>query len=152
MKLEIVNPDSLSEPKGFSHGIVAPPGARILFVAGQAGWDEAAGYSALAHVAAGDEDAPTDPADFPSQFARALDRVLAVVKAAGGAPADVARLTVYVVDLDGYMQSRALIGRAWRERFGTYYPAMSLLHVSGLVDKGALVEIEATAVLPGDAR
>jgi enamine deaminase RidA (YjgF/YER057c/UK114 family) len=151
VKLEIVNPDSLSDPKGFSHGILAPPGARVLFVAGQAGWDEAAGYSALAHVAAGEE-APSDPADFPSQFSRALDRVLAVVKAAGGAPADVARLTVYVVDLDGYMQSRALIGRAWRERFGNYYPAMSLLHVSGLVDKGALVEIEATAVLPGPGK
>jgi enamine deaminase RidA (YjgF/YER057c/UK114 family) len=147
VRFDIVNPDSLANPKGFSHGIVAPPGSRLLFVAGQTGWDETAGYAALAHVAAGEEP-PSDPADFPSQFSRALDRVLAVVHAAGGQATDVARLTAYVVDLDGYLQSRAQIGRAWRERFGKYYPAMTLVHVTGLVDRAALVEIEATAVLP----
>jgi enamine deaminase RidA (YjgF/YER057c/UK114 family) len=147
VRFDIVNPESLGDPKGFSHGIVAPAGGRILFVAGQAGWDESAGYAAIAHAAAGEE-VPDDPADFPSQFARSLDRVLAVVRAAGGEPQHVARMTIYVSDLDGYRQSRAQLGAAWRERFGTYYPAISLLHVSGLVDRGALIEIEATAVLP----
>jgi enamine deaminase RidA (YjgF/YER057c/UK114 family) len=151
VNFDIVNPESLADPKGFNHGIVAPANGRVLFVAGQTGWDEAAGYAALAHVAAGGE-APADPADFPSQFARALDRVLAVVHAAGGQAGHVARMTVYVVDLDGYLQSRAQIGRMWRERFGRYYPAMTLVHVSGLVDRSALVEIEATAVLPPDAK
>ena len=147
MNFDIINPDSLADPKGFNHGIVAPANGRVLFVAGQTGWDEAAGYAALAHVAAGTEAAPADPADFPSQFARALDRVLAVVHAAGGQAAHIARMTVYVVDLDGYLQSRAQIGRMWKERFGRYYPAMTLVHVSGLVERSALVEIEATAVL-----
>ncbi len=133
MTFEIVNPASLGAPKGFSHGVLAPRGGRLLFVAGQTGWDEAA------------------PPDFAGQFARALDRVLAVVRAAEGTPGDVVRLTVYVLDLEAYRAARRSLAEVWRERFGTYYPAMALLEVSGLVDAGATVEIEATAVVQGDA-
>jgi len=127
----IVNPERLGVPKGWSHGILAASG-RILFVAGQSGWEEGA---------------PGNPPDFPDQFARVLDKVLAVVSDAGGSPADIARLTIYVTDLAQYRAGRKRLGAAWRERFGDYYPAIALVEVKGLVDPGALVEMEATAVL-----
>ncbi len=134
MRFEVVNPESLGAPKGWSNGILAPTQGRLLFVAGQAGWERGA---------------PGEPPGFPDQFARALDKVLAVVRAAGGQPADVARLTVYVTDLAAYRTSLEPLGEAWRARFGTYYPAMALVEVKGLVDPGALVEMEATAVIGG---
>jgi enamine deaminase RidA (YjgF/YER057c/UK114 family) len=135
MKLEIVNPESLGAPKGWNHGLLAPREGRILFVAGQTGWD--AGEGASGREAPG----------LVEQFGHALDKVLTVVKAAGGAPEDVARMTVYVTDLDAYRAGRAQLGEIWRARLGKHYPAMALLEVSRLVDHGALVEIEATAVL-----
>jgi enamine deaminase RidA (YjgF/YER057c/UK114 family) len=134
MTFEIVNPPTLAAPRGWSHGILVPPGTRILFVAGQAGWP------------AGSSGAPDG---FVAQFARALDQVLEVVKQAGGQPGDVARLTVYVTDLAAYRAELGALGEAWRARMGRYYPAMALVEVKGLVDLGALVEIEATAVIGG---
>jgi enamine deaminase RidA (YjgF/YER057c/UK114 family) len=136
VRLQVVNPASLAAPHGFSHGVLAPRDGRLLFVAGMAGWSEGQ---------AG------EPPAFAGQFARALDQLLAVVREAGGDAADVARMTVYVTDLAEYRAARAALGKIWRERFGRHYPAMALLEVKGLVDRGARVEIEATAVLPGRA-
>ena len=134
MRFEIVNPKSLGVPKGWSHGVLAPREGQLLFIAGMAGWNANAGG-----------DAP----GFVAQFARALDQVLTVVREAGGEATDVARMTVYVTDLAEYRAQLRPLGEAWRERFGRYYPAMALLEVKGLVDRGARVEIEATAVIPG---
>jgi len=134
LPFEVVNPPSLGEPKGWNNGLVAPPGSRLLFVAGQAGWEHGA---------------PGVPPDFAAQFARALDKILTIVREAGGLPTDLARLTVYVADVDAYRAARRALGPLWRERFGTYYPAMALVQVVALVDRGAQVEIEATAVLGG---
>ena len=131
MAFEIVNPEALGAPKGWSHGVLAPREGRLLFVAGQTGWE------------AGTD----DPPPFAEQFGRALDKILTVVREAGGQPGDIARLTVYVTDLAAYRKSLAPLGEQWRARFGKYYPAMALLEVKGLVDAGAVVEIEATAVL-----
>ncbi len=131
---EIVNPAELGEPRGWNNGLLAPAGGRMLFIAGQAGWETA--------------NAGTPPG-FADQFARALDKVLAVVQAAGGNAQDVARLTLYVTELGAYRADLENLGRLWRERFGTYYPAMALVEVKGLVDRGAQLEIEATAVLGG---
>jgi enamine deaminase RidA (YjgF/YER057c/UK114 family) len=131
----IVNPRSLGEPKGWNNGLIAPAGARLLFIAGQAGWET---------------DAAGTPPSLAEQFARALDKVLTVTREAGGAPDDVARLTIYVTDLAAYQASRKAIGEAWRARMGKHFPAVALLEVKGLVDRGAVVEMEATAVLPAD--
>ncbi len=134
MKFEIVNPEALGAPKGWNHGLLAPKDGRLLFIAGQAGWRRGA---------------PGEPPGFVDQFARALDQVLAVVKQAGGQPTDLARLTLYVTDLTAYRASPEALGQAWRARLGNHYPAMALVEVKGLVDHGALVEIEATAVIGG---
>jgi enamine deaminase RidA (YjgF/YER057c/UK114 family) len=134
MKFKIVNPEALGAPRGWNNGLLAPREGRLLFIAGQAGWEE---------------DAQGPAPGFAPQFARALDKVLAVLREAGGAPDDLARLTIYVTDLAAYRASRRALGDAWRERLGKHYPAVALVEVSGLVDGGAVVEIEATAVLGG---
>lgn len=135
MSFRIVNPEALGAPKGFSHGVLTPVGGRVLFIAGQAGWEN---------------QAQGEPPNFAGQFARALDKVLTVVREAGGTPADVARLTVYVTDLADYRAALASLGEVWRARMGRYYPAMAVVEVKGLVDRGARLEIEATAVLGGN--
>lgn len=117
-------------PKGYVNGMVGE--GRTLFVAGQVGWNERCEFERI---------------DFAGQFAKTLDNVLAVVRAAGGGPENVARMTVYVTDLDAYRNALKALGPIWRERFGKHYPAMALVGVAGLVEVGALVEIEATAVL-----
>ena len=134
MSFEIVNPKALGEPRGWNNGLIAPPGGRLLFVAGQAGWET---------------DAAGDPPGFVEQFGRALDKVMAVVREAGGRAEDVGRVTIYVTDLATYQANRKALGEAWRARLGKHYPAVAMLEVKGLVDRGAVVEIEATAVLGG---
>jgi enamine deaminase RidA (YjgF/YER057c/UK114 family) len=130
--MRIVNPESLGEPRGWSHGMLAPAGGRFLFVAGQT---------------AREPDGGVVPGGFVAQFERALGRVLDVVREAGGEPRDVARMTIYVTDLTEYRGSLGPLGEAWRRHMGRHYPAMALVEVRGLVDEGALLEIEATAVL-----
>ena len=128
--IELVQPEGWGPPRGYSNGIIAT--GRTLYVAGQVGWNTKEQF---------------ESADFGEQFAKALDNVLAVVKAAGGQPTDVVRLTMYVTDLNAYRASLKAIGRAWKERFGKHFPVMALVGVAGLVEVGALVEIEATACL-----
>ena len=134
MKLRMINPEALGIPKGWNNGVLAPKDGRILFIAGQAGWET---------------DLPGAPPPFTEQFARALDRVLAVIRDAGGSPTDLARLTIYVTRVGDYHAGVKELGRIWRERLGKHYPAVALLEVKGLVDRGAVVEMEATAVIGG---
>ena len=130
--MRTINPISLGPPRGFSHGVLAPPGAQLLFVAGQTAADASGVVSDSA---------------FAPQFDAALARVLTVVQEAGGTPAQVARMTVFVSDLDAYLESRPLLGDIWARRMGKHYPAMALVEVSRLVDAGAAVEIDAIAVI-----
>jgi enamine deaminase RidA (YjgF/YER057c/UK114 family) len=113
--------------------MLAPAGGRLLFVAGQI---------------AVDRDGRLVADDFPRQFARALENVLAVVREAGGGPEHVVRLTVYATDKRRYLESLAAVGEGYRRVMGRRYPAMALVEVAGLLEPGALVEIEATAVVP----
>ena len=130
---ERIDPRALGKPRGFSHGLLAPAGARLLFVAGQTAAD---GEGRIAERG------------FAGQFDAALARVLAVVADAGGTAAHIGRMTVFVTDLAGYLASRAALREVWRRRMGSHYPAMALVEVSRLVDADASVEIEATAVIP----
>jgi enamine deaminase RidA (YjgF/YER057c/UK114 family) len=130
--MKTINPKSLGRPRGYANGLLTAPGPRLLFVAGQIGWDEE-------QRLVGD--------DFVEQFDRALRNVLAVVIEAGGAPGGVARMVVYVTDKREYAARTAEIGERWRALMGRHYPAMVLVEVKGLLEDGAKVEIEATAVL-----
>jgi enamine deaminase RidA (YjgF/YER057c/UK114 family) len=128
--LEIVTPSELAPPRGYSHG--AKGRGELLFVAGQIGWDA-------------QQRLVSD--DFAAQFGQALDNVLAVVHAAGGAPASIARLTLYVTDRTEYRARARDVGAIYRARMGRHYPAMTLVEVRSLLEDAAKVEIEATAVL-----
>jgi enamine deaminase RidA (YjgF/YER057c/UK114 family) len=129
---DTIEAKELGRARGFAHGIVTPAGGRTLFVAGQTATDESGRITSD---------------DFTEQFDRALARVLVVVREAGGRPDQIARMTVFVTSIDGYRASRPALGDIWRRRMGEHYPAMALVAVTALVDAGALVEIEATAVL-----
>jgi enamine deaminase RidA (YjgF/YER057c/UK114 family) len=128
-----VHPPGFAAPRGYSHGVLAPAGGRLLFVAGQVAWDQERRL-----VGEG----------FAGQFGRALENVVAVVRAAGGAPEHLARLTIYVTDRREYLAQLAAIGAAYRAVMGRHYPAMALVEVQALLEPGAVVEIEGTAVLP----
>ncbi|MDT7542484.1 MAG: hypothetical protein QOE33_2388 [Acidobacteriota bacterium] len=131
--MKIISPECLGRPRGYANGVLAEAGGRLLFVAGQIAWDE---------------NQQLVSEDFVEQFARALSNILAVVVAAGGAAEHVARLTVYVTDKREYLARTREVGERFRALMGKHYPAMSLVEVRSLLEDGAKVEIEATAVLP----
>jgi enamine deaminase RidA (YjgF/YER057c/UK114 family) len=129
-RITALNPEGLSRPLGYSHGMVGQ--GRMLFVAGQIGWNERS-------------ELVSDR--FAEQFDQALANVLTVVTDAGGSPESIARLTIYVVDKREYIAAQREIGEKYRARMGRHYPAMTLVEVKSLLEDGAKVEIEATAVL-----
>lgn len=129
---QVVNPDSVAAPRGYSNGMVLGPG-RVLFVAGQIGWTR---------------ESRLVSSDLVEQFEQALRNVLEVVRAAGGAPEHVGRFTIYVTDKRVYIAAAKRIGEVYRALMGRHYPAMALVQVADLLEEGAQVEIEATAVLP----
>ena len=118
-------------PKGYANGMIAE--GRVLAIAGQIGWDEHGRFVSD---------------DLIAQLAQALDNVLAVLRAAGGEPAHVVSMTIFVTDVPAYRAGLRALGPLWRARFGRHYPAMALLGVTELVEPAAKVEILATAVLP----
>lgn len=128
-----INPPALGTPRGFNHGLMVQPGSSLLFVAGQT----ATGLDGEVH-----------DRDFVTQFTAALDKTLTVVRAAGGSPDHIVRMTVYVTDMAAYRASRPYLNAVWRDRMGRHYPAMALVAVTELVDRDASVEIEATAAFP----
>ena len=128
-----INPESLGAPKGYSNGVLTPAGGRVLFVAGQVAWNE-------------EQRVVSD--DFALQFGQALKNVVTVVTAAGGGPEHLARMTIFVTSKDEYVAAAKAIGAAYRTLMGRHYPAMTLVEIKALLEEGAKVEIEATAVLP----
>lgn len=134
MKHETIQPADWAAPKGYANGVLAPAGARLLAVAGQVSWDA--------------QQRLVGPGDFAAQFRQALANVLAVVRAAGGAPEHLLQLTIFVIDKDQYLACTRQLGAAWRELVGRHYPAMALVQVAALLEEGALVEIQALAALP----
>lgn len=132
MTTERVNPPELSPPTGFTHAVVAA-GSRVVFLAGQ---------TAL------DTDGKIVGDTLPEQFERALGNLLTALRAAGGTPADLARVTVYATDVAAYRAHARRLGRIWRESAGRDYPAMAVVEVVRLWDERALVELDGFAVLP----
>ncbi|MFF0161181.1 RidA family protein [Streptomyces sp. NPDC005263] len=132
MTAERVNPPELSPPTGFSHAVVAT-GSRTVFLAGQTALD-------VNGKVVGDS--------LPEQFERALTNLLTALRAAGGTPSDLARVTVYATDVVAYRTHAPELGRIWRELAGRDYPAMAVVEVVRLWDEQATVELDGFAVLP----
>jgi enamine deaminase RidA (YjgF/YER057c/UK114 family) len=131
--MSVVQPKGWARPRGYANGVVAQ--GRVLFIAGQVGWDPT-------------KATPTFEQGFGAQFDRALANVVEVLREAGGAPEHLGRMTVYVTDKREYLDALAAVGAAWKKHIGSSFPAMSLVQVAALLEDKALVEIEATAVLP----
>ncbi|MGP3982886.1 RidA family protein [Streptomyces sp. KR80] len=132
MSLERVNPPELSPPTGFSHAVTAT-GGRLVFLAGQTALD-------------GDGKVVGDA--LPAQFETALTNLLTALRAAGGAPEHLARVTVYATDVAAYRAHASELGRIWRRLAGRDYPAMAVIGVTRLWDEQAMVELDGIAVLP----
>jgi enamine deaminase RidA (YjgF/YER057c/UK114 family) len=130
--VEVLQPEGWPRPLGYANGVAAR--GRLVFVAGQVGWN-AEGTLAEGLV---------------PQVHQALGNIVAVLRAGGAEPCHLVRLTWYVVDREAYRSARAEIGRVYREVIGPTYPAMALVQVAGLLEDRALVEIEATAVVPDE--
>jgi enamine deaminase RidA (YjgF/YER057c/UK114 family) len=128
--VEVLLPEGWPRPVGYANGVSAR--GRLVFVAGQVGW-VAAGRLAEGLV---------------PQVRQALENIVAVLRAGGAEPKHLVRMTWYVLDRQTYRAARAEIGDVYREVIGPTYPAMALVQVAGLLEEGALVEIEATAVVP----
>ena len=130
---ELLNPAHWRAPKGYSNGVAAR--GRLVVTGGIIGWNA-------------DQVFATD--DFAAQAAQALRSIVEILACAGAKPHHLVRLTWYVTDKRDYLAALKDLGRAYREIIGDHYPAMALLQVVALVEDRALVEIEATAVVPED--
>ncbi|WP_396201913.1 RidA family protein [Gemmatimonas sp.] len=126
-----LQPEGWSRPRGYANGISAR--GRHVHVAGQIGWN------AQQQMVS---------ADFVEQATQALRNIVEVLACDGAAPEHLVRLTWYVTDRDQYIASGAALGEAYREVLGRVYPAMSAVQVCALMEANALVEIEATAIVP----
>src|SRR5262245_46846172 len=126
----ILQPKDWPRPKGYANGILAE--GRLVFTGGLVGWDEAGVF----------------PVGFVPQARQTLHNVVAVLKEAGAGPEHLVRLTWYVTSIEQYLADPQGLGAAYREIIGRHYPAMATLQVTRLVEPKALIEIEATAVIP----
>lgn len=128
---EFLQPKNWMSPKGYSNGVAAE--GRQVFIAGQIGWNERCEL--------------VDD-DFVRQAERALANIVEVLAEAGGEPRHLTRLTWFVTDKAAYVARQKEVGEAYRRVIGRHFPAMSLIVVAGLLEPGAKVEIEGTAVIP----
>jgi enamine deaminase RidA (YjgF/YER057c/UK114 family) len=129
--MQILQPPGWARPRGYSNGILTR--GRLVFVAGQIGWDEQCRFQT---------------SDLAAQGRQALVNVVAVLAQAGARPEHIARMTWYVTDKREYVAAYRSIGEAYREVIGNHYPVMTALQVSALIEDEAKVEIEVTAVIP----
>lgn len=125
-----INPPSLAAPSGFSHAVVAT--GTTVFLAGQTGMDPSGSIV---------------PGGVVPQFEQALSNLLTALSEAGGAPGDLASLTIYIVDMADYRTHAREIGAVWKRLVGSDYPAMAGIGVSRLWDDDAVVEVQGFAVL-----
>ena len=129
--MRILQPNGWKQPSGFSQGVLAE--GRVIFVAGQVGWNA--------------NNEMTSP-DFVGQARQALQNIVAILAEGGAEPRHITRLDWFVVDVDEYAAAAGELGQVYREVIGNHYPAMMLLGISKLLEEGARLEIEATAIIP----
>ena len=132
MSAQVLLPPGWKQPVGYANGIVVPAG-RIVFVAGQVGWDANETFQSEELV---------------PQFEQALKNILAILAEAGGKPEHICRMTAFCIDKPAYLAGRRELGRIWKTLIGNHYPAMSMIFVADLLDTPAKIELEATAVIP----
>src|SRR5690349_24624995 len=133
MSFKLINPEVLGAPRGYSNGLLADSGGKLLFIAAQIAWNK-------------DQEIVSD--DFVEQFDQSLANVLAVVRAAGGEADNIVRLVIYVTNKIEYRERTREVGERYRKHLGKHFPAMVLVQIAGLLDDRDQVEIEGMAVIP----
>ena len=128
---KILQPRNWARPKGYSYGILAR--GEVVFVSGMIGWDDSGRLVGK---------------DFVSQARQALQNVVTVLAEGSARPENIVRMTWYVADKREYLAAQKELGQAYREIIGAHYPAMTAVQVAALMEDGARVEIEVTAVIP----
>jgi enamine deaminase RidA (YjgF/YER057c/UK114 family) len=129
----ILQPAGWPRPRGYSNGILAK--GRYIVTGGVVGWDENGVF----------------PPTFVEQARQVFRNIAAILAEAGAGPEHLVRLTWYLTDIDAYLADTKAVGLAYREVFGRNFPAMATVQVVRLVEPKAMIEIEATAVLPPEA-
>jgi len=129
----LINPESLGAPSGYANGLLTDGGGKLLFISGQIAWNEKQQIVSE---------------DFVEQFDRALANVIAVVEAAQAKPEHILRLVIYLTDKLEYRERTREVCERYRKHMGKHFPAMVLVHVAGLLDDAAKVEIEGMALIP----
>jgi enamine deaminase RidA (YjgF/YER057c/UK114 family) len=130
--MQTLLPPGWAPPIGYANGIVVD-GGRIVFIAGQVGWNAQQKF---------------ERTDFVSQFDQALANIIEVLAQAGGKPEHICRITGYCVDKAAYVAARPSLAEPWKRRMGRHFPVMSMIFVADLLDYPAVIELEATAVIP----
>ena len=130
--MQVLLPPGWAAPIGYANGVAVDAG-RIVFIAGQVGWNAQQKF---------------ESAEIVPQFEQALKNLLAVLHEAGGEARHICRITAYCCDKPAYLAARGALGAVWRKVMGTHYPAMSMIFVSDLLDNPGKIELEATAVVP----
>ena len=130
MKNLTIQPINWKKPKGYANGILTENGC--LFIGGQIGWNT---------------DQIFETHTFIGQMEQALINIVEIVKTAGGGVNDIVRLTWYIKDKTEYMNNQKAIGQTYKKILGDHYPAMSMIVVKDLIEKQAILEIEATALI-----
>lgn len=128
---QFIEPAGWPRPRGYSNGVAAT--GRQLYFAGQIGWNDRQEF---------------ESDELIGQARQALVNIATLLEAAGAKPEHVVRLTWYITDRAAYLAAGPALGTAYREVMGKHYPAMSAVQVVALVESRAVVEIEATAVVP----
>lgn len=130
--MQFLQPPGWPRAKGYSNGVAAK--GTMVFVAGEIGWDPVT------------ERVVSD--NFTDQFRQALENTVAILKEANARPDHIVRMTWFITDKKAYLDDARAVGQAWRDAIGRHYPAMAVIEVKGLMEPGAMVEIETTAVIP----
>jgi enamine deaminase RidA (YjgF/YER057c/UK114 family) len=129
--MQILQPPDWPRPRGYANGVAAE--GRVVFVAGQIGWDT------TGRVVSD---------DLVEQLRQTLENTLAVLREAGAGPEHVTRMTWYVTDRREYLARARELCEVYRALMGRHYPAMAVVEIKALIEDRAKVEIETTAVVP----
>ena len=132
--MKILQPAHWAPPRGYANGIAAR--GELVFVAGQIGWNAAQ---------------KLESTDIVGQARQALANIVAVLAEAGARPEHIVRMTWYVTDKREYRDAYGRLGAVYRDVIGRHFPAMTAVEVNDLIEDGAKIEIEATAVIPDEA-
>jgi enamine deaminase RidA (YjgF/YER057c/UK114 family) len=132
MPFELINPRGLEVPVGYAH-VAKITGGTMVHIAGQAPFN--------------DKGQVIGEGDFVAQFAQVMRNLKTAIEAVGGRPNQYAVLTIYITNLEAYWNNKKPLGAAYREVFGKYFPAITLVEVKRLYNADCMIEISGVAVL-----